>query len=251
MTPEATDLGRHRRMLQGLALSLALHVAVLSLWQVEMGSHETRTLVIQSRLVMPANNRTDHLIPPESPSREPTRTEPAPEARLPQTPSPPVLALPEPVLPTPATTAAAVLAPANHPLAAASPAPAQTAKSAGPPMGAPMPSPMPSLPLAVDAAWYPTRKVDVPARVISGGEPEYPKMAKMRNQEGWVVIQVRINKLGRAEEAKVLEASPPGVFDDAAVLFYRIARYEPAIKEGRTVNFETRFKVNFTLEDEK
>lgn len=246
-----TDLGRHRRVLQGLALSLALHVAVLSLWQADMGSHETRTIVIQSRLVLPANSKTDHLIPPESPSREPARTEPAPESRVPQTPAPPVLAVPEPALPMPAAESAAVAQPVSRPLAAASPVPAQTARSAGPPMGAPMPSPMPSLPLAVDAAWYPTRKVDVPAKVISGGEPEYPKLAKMRGQEGWVVIQVRINRLGRAEEVRVLEADPPGVFDDAAVLFYRTARYEPAVKEGRTVNFETRFKVKFTLEDEK
>jgi protein TonB len=249
-----TDLtnpeGWNPRFLRGLALSLALHLALLVVWQKEVGSQETRTLVLQSRLVMPPNNETQQMLPPESPSPEPALTQPAAETAPPQAPNPPVLAVATPSQPAPVVEKVAAAKPEPIPSPAASPLPPQIAKIPGPPMGVSQPAPLPSVPLAVDATWYPTRKVDVPAKVISGGEPEYPKLARLQNREGWVVIQVRINKLGKAEEVQVVQADPPGVFDENALAFYRQARYQPAVKDGRNVNYETRFKVTFKLDQD-
>lgn len=245
--PKATV---RERLLKGLALSVSVHLALVVAIQPDLGSQETRTLVIQSRLVMPANNETEQMLPPESPSSEPALTQQAPEAALPQTPAPHILAMPAPTQSQPAAEATSVVQQERPPVPAASPAPPQPAKVAGPPMGAPLPSPAPSVPLAVDSTWYPTRKVDVPAKVLTPGEPEYPNLARLQGREGWVVIQVRINKLGKAEEVQVIQADPPGVFDDNAANFYRLARYQPAVKEGRTVNYETRFKVTFKLDGE-
>lgn len=239
------------RLLKGLALSVALHMALIVVIQPDLGAQETRTLVLQSRLVMPANSETEQMLPPESPSSEPALTEQAPEAALPRTPAPPILAMPAQSQAQPAAETTRVVKQEQPPVPAASPAPPQTAKAAGPPMGAPMPSPAPSVPLAVDATWYPTRKVDVPAKVLTPGEPEYPNLARLQGREGWVVVQVRINKLGRAEEVQVVQADPPGVFDDNAAVFYRLARYSPAVKDGRPVNYEARFKVTFKLDGEE
>jgi protein TonB len=237
-----------QRLLKGLALSFSLHLALITVIQPDLGSHETRTLVIQSRLVMPANSETEQMLPPESPSSEPAQARQAPEAALPQTPAPPILAVSTPSQPQPASETTSVVRQEQPPVPAASPAPPQITKAVGPPMGAPLPSPAPSVPLALDATWYPTRKVDVPAKVLTPGEPEYPNLARLQGREGWVVVQVRINKLGKAEEVQVVQADPPGVFDDNATVFYLHARYAPAIKDGRPVNYETRFKVTFKLD---
>ena len=49
------------------------------------------------------------------------------------------------------------------------------------------------------------------------GKVEYPKMAKMRHQEGVVQIQITINAKGGVQEAKIEKSSGLQTLDDAAL----------------------------------
>ena len=44
---------------------------------------------------------------------------------------------------------------------------------------------------------------------------------------GWVILEGRLNRYGRIENAKVRESSPPGVFDHSAVTVWPKWQYCP------------------------
>ncbi len=62
--------------------------------------------------------------------------------------------------------------------------------------------------------------------------PRYPPRAAARGIEGEVVLRVSVDAKGRVTAADVVRASPPGVFDDAAVAAARRYRFEPALENG-------------------
>jgi protein TonB len=51
------------------------------------------------------------------------------------------------------------------------------------------------------------------------------------------------------QSAEVVEATPPGVFDKAALAAFRDARFTPAMKDGRPVRYQAYIRVDFKLED--
>ena len=60
--------------------------------------------------------------------------------------------------------------------------------------------------------------------------PDYPPRALSRGIEGWVQIQVTITETGSVSEAVVVDASPKGVFDDAAIKAILRWRYNPKVE---------------------
>jgi protein TonB len=66
-------------------------------------------------------------------------------------------------------------------------------------------------------------------------EPDYPMRARQRGIEGWVVVQFTITPAGTIKDAKVVQASPPGVFDEAAVRAVSRWKYNPKIEGGVAV----------------
>ena len=64
---------------------------------------------------------------------------------------------------------------------------------------------------------------------------EYPKMAKMRHQEGVVTVQVTIDASGAATAATVEKSSGIQSLDDAAVAAVNAAAPFPAPPEAGTV----------------
>ncbi|MEW5788199.1 MAG: TonB family protein [Pseudomonadota bacterium] len=228
----------------GLLLSAALHLAVLVVIQPTPGGGAPRTLVINARLeAAPAT-------PPEVPPVEtgaapetppPPPEEPAPSPPLPQltTPEPSPISLP----PTPAEPLPAIPSPARAVPVPTAPTP--PAPRAGPAAG----SPLPSLPLGIDPTWYNARQVDSQPRPIGDIQPAYPEEAKRINLEGSVKILLKIDELGRVQEAEVVEASHPGAFDGEALRAFRQARFKPAMKDGRPVRYQAYMRVDFRLED--
>jgi TonB family protein len=65
--------------------------------------------------------------------------------------------------------------------------------------------------------------------------PTYPQQALARRQEGEVRVRITVDTTGRVAEAVVESATPPGVFDQAALSAVRKWRYEPIVKGGQPI----------------
>ena len=78
--------------------------------------------------------------------------------------------------------------------------------------------------------------VDRPPRPVMGNPaPSYPSDAVRNGLSGRVVIKVLIGPDGGVIKARVASASPPGVFDQAALDAVRRWRFEPALYQGQPV----------------
>ena len=63
-------------------------------------------------------------------------------------------------------------------------------------------------------------------------DPDYPPRARQRGIEGYVDLEFTIGPVGTVEDAKVIGAYPPAVFDRAALRAVRRWRYNPQIVDG-------------------
>ena len=89
--------------------------------------------------------------------------------------------------------------------------------------------------------------VDSPPRPTFQAPMQYPKTARSRGVEGYVVLSLLISATGEIEKVQVLEASPSGVFEDAALQGVRNWRFQPAQYQGRNVKVWARQRVRFDL----
>ncbi len=62
--------------------------------------------------------------------------------------------------------------------------------------------------------------------------PEYPPGAARRRLGGWVHLEFTVTATGTVTDVRVIDASPPGVFDDAAVRAARRFKYRPQMRSG-------------------
>lgn len=239
---------------RALLLSLGVHLALLALVTPPSGTREAQIVVIQARLAapppplaprqatlpaVPPPERDAHLLPPPAPASAPL-----------ETPTPPLQ--PEVPRPIPETVAAATATPQEVDREATPsrlpPADARAAAATPSTPATPSADPAPALPAPVDATWYQARQVDRPARALGEIRPDYPDAARRRGQEGSLKVMVRIDDLGRVAQVEVVEAVPPGVFDESALAALRQARFQPALRQGRPVRFEAYLRVDFRLE---
>lgn len=56
-------------------------------------------------------------------------------------------------------------------------------------------------------------------------EPDYPRSAASRDLAGWVDVRFGVDASGRTQDVQVVESSPPGVFDEAALAAVRRWRF--------------------------
>jgi periplasmic protein TonB len=89
--------------------------------------------------------------------------------------------------------------------------------------------------------------VDNPPRPTYQAPMQYPKRARSKGVEGYVVLSLLISATGDIEKVQVLEAQPSGVFEDAAREAVRKWRFEPAQYQGRNVKVWARQRVRFDL----
>jgi len=79
--------------------------------------------------------------------------------------------------------------------------------------------------------------------------PEYPPRAQSRGIQGWVLIQFTISAAGAVKDARVVDAEPKGVFDDAALKAVARWKYNPMVEEGVAVERRgVQVKLTFQLE---
>jgi protein TonB len=89
--------------------------------------------------------------------------------------------------------------------------------------------------------------VDQPPRPVVQNPMPYPARAKAQGVTGYVLLSVLIGPTGMVEKVRVLEASPPGVFDDVAVAGVRTWRFEPAQYRGEPVRVWATQRIRFDL----
>ncbi len=231
---------------QGLLVSLALHLAIAVLFQPAPGSSVRHTSVINARLQLASS------------PVEPAPAQPAVATAAVAAQSQPPEALLTATTPSPAPVKENVVAPNVPPtLPVASTATAAVvrdvapaaAQSAAPSRAGAQATGLPSLPLGIDTTWYSARQVDVHPKAIGLIEPAYPEEAKQREIEGTLRVMLKIDDLGRVQSAEVVEATPPGVFDEAALAAVRAARFQPAMKDGRPVRYQGYLRMGFKLKD--
>jgi protein TonB len=80
--------------------------------------------------------------------------------------------------------------------------------------------------------------------------PDYPQRALSRGIEGWVQVQFTISETGAVIDPVVIDASPKGMFDDAAIKAISRWRYNPKIEGAVAVQrVGVQTIIRFTLED--
>lgn len=79
--------------------------------------------------------------------------------------------------------------------------------------------------------------------------PDYPPRAQARGIEGWVLIEFTITAAGTVRDARVVNASPKGYFEEAALKAIGRWRYNPKVQEGVAVErVGVRVRLSFNVE---
>ena len=89
--------------------------------------------------------------------------------------------------------------------------------------------------------------VDIPPKPITRGSFKYPPTAKKNGIKGYVVLSVLVETDGAVNQVQVLESSPSGIFDTAALQGIRSWHFEPAKYKGDTVRVWAKQKIRFDL----
>lgn len=77
--------------------------------------------------------------------------------------------------------------------------------------------------------------------------PVYPKKAAVNRLEGWVKADLLVNEQGRIKGIKVVESSPVGIFEQAAIQSLRRWLYKPAKLDGKAVPVIYTVQLDFSL----
>ena len=77
--------------------------------------------------------------------------------------------------------------------------------------------------------------------------PDYPPNALAQKLAGSVTLQFTVNTRGEPRDIHVVEATSPGVFDQAAMSAVRHWRYQPMVVNGAAVEVPVTARVRFEL----
>lgn len=66
--------------------------------------------------------------------------------------------------------------------------------------------------------------------------PVYPRRAQTRGIEGYVLLEFVVTKTGAVRDPVVIEASPPGIFDRAAIQAALKFKYKPKVVNGEAID---------------
>jgi len=96
-----------------------------------------------------------------------------------------------------------------------------------------------------DPTHYPANELDVFPRALHPITPAYPTGALETRTAGFVTLLVLIDEVGRVTVSTVVDATPDGVFEQAAQRALAKTVFYPAEKEGRSVRSRILVKVEF------
>jgi len=82
---------------------------------------------------------------------------------------------------------------------------------------------------------------------LRGPSPDYPAAALTQHLAGSVVLEYTVDTSGETRDIHVVEATPPGVFDQAAINAVKHWRYAPPLADGAAVEVPVRTRMRFEL----
>src|SRR5260370_2358612 len=77
--------------------------------------------------------------------------------------------------------------------------------------------------------------------------PQYPATAQAQRIAGSVTLEFTVDSSGETRDVHVIEATPPGVFDQAAVNAVKHWRYAPPLLNGAAAEVPVRTRMRFEL----
>lgn len=238
-----------------MALSLALHgAAVLLLFAAgaagSMGSEEP-ALLVELALVGPPSNETDASEPPSDVAMEVPPAEEPPPVDF-STMVTPIELVPSP---EPPPVDFSELKPVEPPKPPPPPKPQQPQKQQTARQAAPKAAPSQNFSTAGAAQQAAAGFLPTPAVVWEGKPryrhpptpPAYPPRAVELNQQGEVLVRVRLDPQGTAVEIVVHRPSGYQMLDRAAVAAVKSWHFLPAVRDGRPVSAWVEIPVRFHL----
>lgn len=81
-------------------------------------------------------------------------------------------------------------------------------------------------------------------------QPVYPRRALSRGIEGYVIVEFTVTKQGTTKDHVIVEASPKGIFDRAAIQAAKKFKYKPRVVDGEPIEVPgVQNKITFQIED--
>jgi TonB family protein len=77
--------------------------------------------------------------------------------------------------------------------------------------------------------------------------PEFPSKALSQHLSGSVTVEYTVDTSGEPRDVRVVEATPPGVFDKSAVVAVKRWKYDPVLANGAPVEVPVRTSIRFEL----
>ncbi|MGB0664618.1 MAG: energy transducer TonB [Pontibacterium sp.] len=95
----------------------------------------------------------------------------------------------------------------------------------------------------------PAPSVELSPTVLQRMPPSYPRRALNRKIEGQVVVEFVVNPRGEVEpeSARIVEATPEGVFDASVLRAIYRWRFKPRLQNGEGVAYSARQTLDFKL----
>jgi protein TonB len=84
-------------------------------------------------------------------------------------------------------------------------------------------------------------------KLVKSTAPEYPESALARGVSGSVLLSFTVDTRGETRDVQVLQSTPAGVFDRAAISAVKRWRYAPILVNGAAVEVPTKTLVRFEL----
>ena len=86
-------------------------------------------------------------------------------------------------------------------------------------------------------------------KLLSGHFPAYPAVARRNKVQGWVEVQIVLERNGRVRSATSEYCSEPGVgFEDAAIYAVKKWKFAPVILNGEPASVHFGVVIDFRLE---
>ena len=81
-------------------------------------------------------------------------------------------------------------------------------------------------------------------------QPQYPTHAAQRGIEGWCQVAFTVTETGGVRDVRVVDADPPGMFDQASIRAAERFRFQPRVVNGEGVEVpNVQYVFRFQLED--
>ena len=89
------------------------------------------------------------------------------------------------------------------------------------------------------------RELDVRPRQINDVDLIYPRRAYEMRTRGKVALQIFISDEGKVDEVNIIEATPPGIFEEAALNATLALQFTPGEKNGQRVRSRKTIEIAF------